>query len=81
MFWRETPARDNRAAGSSRLVSIDITGFNERAVPTPTDASDPAWSPLLPDSNSAGNSIASGKSGMRCGRSHTGFLTRLVTTG
>jgi TolB protein len=28
-------------------VSIDITGFNERAVSTPTDASDPAWSPLL----------------------------------
>jgi TolB protein len=48
MFWRETPARDNRGTGySSRLVSIDITGFNERVVSTPTDASDPAWSPLL----------------------------------
>jgi TolB protein len=48
MFWRETPARDNRGNGfSSRLVSIDITGFNERVVQTPTDASDPAWSPLL----------------------------------
>jgi TolB protein len=48
MFWRETAARDNRGNGySSRLVSIDITGFNERAVTTPTDASDPAWSPLL----------------------------------
>ncbi|MBN8906156.1 MAG: PD40 domain-containing protein, partial [Rhodospirillales bacterium] len=47
MFWRETPARDSRGGGySSRLVSIDITGFNERPVPTPTDASDPAWSPL-----------------------------------
>jgi TolB protein len=47
MFWRETPARDSRGGGySSRLVSIDITGFNERAVATPTDASDPAWSPL-----------------------------------
>jgi TolB protein len=47
MFWRETPARDSRGNGfSSRLVSIDITGFNERAVTTPTDASDPAWSPL-----------------------------------
>jgi TolB protein len=47
MFWRETPAHDNRGSGySSRLVSIDITGFNERPVPTPTDASDPAWSPL-----------------------------------
>jgi TolB protein len=48
MFWRETPAQDNRGHGfSARLVSIDITGFNERAVQTPTDASDPAWSPLL----------------------------------
>ncbi len=47
MFWRETAARDNRGSGfSSRLVSIDITGFNERVVQTPTDASDPAWSPL-----------------------------------
>ena len=47
MFWRETAARDNRGSGfSSRLASIDITGFNERAITTPTDASDPAWSPL-----------------------------------
>ena len=48
MFYRESPARDRSGAGyGSRLVSIDITGFNERAVTTPTDASDPAWSPLL----------------------------------
>jgi TolB protein len=47
MFWRETRSRDSTGAGfSSRLVSIDITGFNEREVPTPTNASDPAWSPL-----------------------------------
>jgi TolB protein len=47
MFWRQTAARDNRGSGfSSRLVSIDITGFNERMVETATDASDPAWSPL-----------------------------------
>ena len=47
MFWRETRARDASGAGfSARLYSIDITGFNERAVSTPTDASDPAWSPL-----------------------------------
>ncbi len=46
-FWRETQARDARGSGfSSRLVSIDITGFNERGMTTPTDASDPAWSPL-----------------------------------
>jgi TolB protein len=47
MFWRETPSRDAYGDGySSSLVSIDITGFNERRVPTPTNASDPAWSPL-----------------------------------
>lgn len=47
-FFRETPARDNRGAGySSRLAQIDIAGFNERQMATPTDASDPAWSPLL----------------------------------
>ena len=46
--WRETPAQDSRGRGfSARLVSIDITGFNERSVTTPTDASEPAWSPLL----------------------------------
>ena len=48
MFWRETPARDNRGTGfSARLVSVDITGFNERQIPTPTDASEPSWGPLL----------------------------------
>lgn len=34
------------AAGPS-LHSIDLTGRNERSVPTPNFASDPAWSPLL----------------------------------
>jgi TolB protein len=48
MYFRESPARDSRGGGySSRLASIDISGFNERQVVTPTDASDPAWSPLL----------------------------------
>jgi TolB protein len=47
MFWRQSAARDNRGSGfASRLVSVDIAGFNERVVETPTDASDPAWSPL-----------------------------------
>ncbi len=40
----------NRGApgGLTRLYSVDITGYNIRELPTPTDASDPAWSPLLP---------------------------------
>ncbi len=34
--------------GRSRLFSVDLTGHNLREVATPIDASDPAWSPLLP---------------------------------
>ena len=42
--------RQNAGAGGreNELVTIDLTGHNERAVVTATDASDPAWSPLLP---------------------------------
>ncbi len=42
MFFREERGR------TVRLHSIDLTGYNEREMITPTDASDPAWSPLLP---------------------------------
>ena len=31
-----------------RLYTIDLTGYNERRIITPAEASDPAWSPLLP---------------------------------
>ena len=44
--------RQDRASGKTvapvRLYSIDLTGYNERMIVTPSDASDPAWSPLLP---------------------------------
>ncbi|MFI4984063.1 MAG: Tol-Pal system beta propeller repeat protein TolB [Rickettsiales bacterium] len=30
-----------------RIFAVDLTGYNERIIQTPTDASDPAWSPLL----------------------------------
>jgi TolB protein len=43
MFYRETPG----AQGGPRLFTVDLTGYNERRVPTPSFASDPAWSPLL----------------------------------
>jgi len=43
MFFRDSPG----ANGGPRIYSIDLTGYNERAVPTPSFASDPAWSPLL----------------------------------
>jgi TolB protein len=48
MFFRQTPADDQGRGGTSKLYSIDITGHNERELVTPTDASDPAWSPLIP---------------------------------
>lgn len=38
----------SRSNAPVKLYSIDLTGFNERLIVTPADASDPAWSPLLP---------------------------------
>jgi len=47
-FYRESRASGARGEGySSRLAQIDIAGFNERQMVTPTDATDPSWSPLL----------------------------------
>jgi TolB protein len=43
MFFRE-----ERPGAGPALWSIDLTGRNLRRIPTQTDASDPAWSPLLP---------------------------------
>jgi TolB protein len=34
--------------GRTRIYSVDLTGYNEREIITPLDASDPAWSPLIP---------------------------------
>ncbi len=48
MFFRETPTDSKGQGGSSRLYSVDLTGFNLREVITSGDASDPAWSPLNP---------------------------------
>ncbi len=44
MFFRQSPSKKGDGGGESRLVSVDLTGFNLRRVTTPTDASDPAWS-------------------------------------
>jgi TolB protein len=43
MFFRDSGG----ASGGPQLWSVDITGYNEQMVPTPSFASDPAWSPLL----------------------------------
>lgn len=48
MFARGSQSSRSGAAGASRLYSVDLTGYNLRQVVTPLDASDPAWSPLLP---------------------------------
>ncbi len=34
--------------GMARICTIDLTGYNERIVPTSTDASGGTWSPLIP---------------------------------
>jgi TolB protein len=34
--------------GKSSIWQVDLTGVNERRIPTPIDGSDPAWGPLLP---------------------------------
>ncbi|MBC8269923.1 MAG: Tol-Pal system protein TolB [Rhodospirillaceae bacterium] len=48
MFFRQERSKADGSGGKSRLYSIDLTGHNERQVITPLDASDPAWSPLIP---------------------------------
>ncbi|XSG83575.1 MAG: Tol-Pal system beta propeller repeat protein TolB [Methyloligella sp. ZOD6] len=43
MFFRDSPG----AQGGPRLYTVDLTGYNVQQVPTPSFASDPAWSPLI----------------------------------
>lgn len=46
MFTKAEPAR-GQTPGRSYIYTIDITGYNERLIPTPKDASDPDWSANL----------------------------------
>jgi len=48
MYFKDLPAGQGGRQRSAHLYSIDLTGYNEREISTPTDASDPAWSPLIP---------------------------------
>lgn len=48
MFYRQKRSRSDGSGGEAELVSIDLTGYNERVVTTPLQGSDPAWSPLIP---------------------------------
>lgn len=46
MFARQEPSSSGRTP-KWNIYSVDLTGYNEMKIPTPEDASDPAWSPLL----------------------------------
>ena len=41
-------SRKDYSNNTTRLYTIDVTGYNERELPTPLDASDPDWSILIP---------------------------------
>jgi TolB protein len=43
-FFRTSEGR----GGKSSVWQVDLTGTNERRIPTPLDGSDPAWGPILP---------------------------------
>ncbi len=40
-------SRQQNRADKERIFTIDLTGYNLRELPTPTDSTDPAWSPLM----------------------------------
>ncbi|WP_375398250.1 Tol-Pal system beta propeller repeat protein TolB [uncultured Sphingomonas sp.] len=44
MFFRSGQG----GGGTADLWSVDLTGVNERRLPTPLDGSDPSWGPLRP---------------------------------
>jgi TolB protein len=46
MYWKQTPLSGGK--DKNRIYAVDITGYNTRLIKTPGNASDPAWSPLLP---------------------------------
>lgn len=45
-YFKEKPTGPRGETRQARLYTIDITGYNERPLPTPRDGSDPAWSPV-----------------------------------
>jgi TolB protein len=49
MYFKQNEPVDNGRSSSVNLYKIDITGFRETRIITPSDGSDPAWSPLLPN--------------------------------
>lgn len=47
-FYRQGRMDNSGGGGQTKLYSVDLTGSNLQVIPTPMDASDPAWSPLIP---------------------------------
>lgn len=47
-FKQEKEKEGRRTITTGKLYQIDLTGYFEREVKTPTGASDPAWSTILP---------------------------------
>ncbi len=47
-YFGQEPSGGNDEAGRATLYMIDTFSFTEEVIPTPTDASDPAWSPKNP---------------------------------
>lgn len=47
MYFKQDAPVDNGKSSNVNLYKIDITGFREERILTPSDGSDPAWSPLL----------------------------------
>ena len=48
VYFKERPVGPGGRQKSSKLYSIDLTGYNEQILKTPRDGSDPAWSPVNP---------------------------------
>ena len=48
MYFKQQRTREDGSGGESYLYRVDITGFNEKRMFTPSFASDPTWSPRLP---------------------------------
>lgn len=46
-YFKEVPTQGGRGR-QAKLYTIDLTGYNERVLRTPSGASDPAWSPINP---------------------------------
>tara|TARA_B100002052_G_scaffold297062_1_gene326874 strand:+ start:716 stop:2062 length:1347 start_codon:yes stop_codon:yes gene_type:complete len=49
MYFKQNRPNDKKKDSTRvNLFKIDVTGFKEVKIITPSDASDPAWSPLIP---------------------------------